>query len=62
MGSRMSRSIILGLRIVYVVLMMLFLILILTDSISGYNTVIMAMLILAVVGVEQIMRRRDRKA
>jgi hypothetical protein len=58
----MSRSIILGLRIVYVVLMMLFLILILTDSISGYNTVIMAMLILAVVGVEQIMRRRDRKA
>jgi hypothetical protein len=47
---------------VYVVLMMLFLILILTDSISGYNTVIMAMLILAVVGVEQIMRRRDRKA
>lgn len=58
MDTGMSRTIIFGLRILYVLMMALFLIMILTDSISGYQTVVYTLLILAVIGAEQIMKRK----
>jgi len=52
MGSRVYRTIILGLRVLYVVMMMLFLILIVTNSIGGYGTVGITLIILTIVFVE----------
>jgi len=62
MDATVLRTIIWGLRVLWAIMMVFLLILILTDSISGYSTVVYSLLVLAVMSAEMILRKREKRA